>query len=112
MISYSRDDALDTLIVDLLDRVLDGVLDDTNEDSLDGMLHGVIDGQVYILLNDSPIDQCDANKAIWPLDRRDTDNMCDNLSVMLKMSPRRLSSYVYALFMHRNFALQCTNTPF
>ena len=29
----------------------------------------------------------------------------DNLSVILKTPPRRLSSYVYALFMHRDFVL-------
>ena len=36
----------------------------------------------------------------------------DNLSVILKTPPRRLSSYVYALFMHRNIVLQCMNTTF
>ena len=37
----------------------------------------------------------------------------DNLSAMLKTPPIRLSSYMYALFMHRDFVLQCMmNTPF
>ena len=36
----------------------------------------------------------------------------DNLSAILRTSPRRLSSYVYALFTHRDFVLQCMNTPF
>ena len=35
----------------------------------------------------------------------------DNLSAILKTPPRRLSSYVYALFTHRDFVLQCMNTP-
>ena len=35
----------------------------------------------------------------------------DNLSAILKTPPRRLSSYVYALFTHRDFVLQCTNPP-
>ena len=36
----------------------------------------------------------------------------DNLSVILKTPPRRLSSYAYALFTHRDFVLQCMNTSF
>ena len=36
----------------------------------------------------------------------------DNLSAILKTPPRRLRSYVYALFTHRDFVLQCMNTPF
>ena len=35
----------------------------------------------------------------------------ENLSAILKTPPRRLSSYVYALFTHRDFVLQCMNTP-
>ena len=35
----------------------------------------------------------------------------DNLSAILKTPPRRLSSYVYALFTHRDFVLQCMNNP-
>ena len=35
----------------------------------------------------------------------------DNLSAILKTPPRRLSLYVYALFTHRDFVLQCMNTP-
>ena len=35
----------------------------------------------------------------------------DNLSVILKTPLRRLSSYVYALFTHRDFVLQCMNNP-
>ena len=35
----------------------------------------------------------------------------DNLSAIIKTTPRRLSSYVYALFTHRDFVLQCMNTP-
>ena len=35
----------------------------------------------------------------------------DNLIATLKTPPRRLSSYVYALFIHRDFVLQCINTP-
>ena len=34
----------------------------------------------------------------------------DNLSAILKTPTRRLSSYVYALFTHRDFVLQCMNT--
>ena len=34
----------------------------------------------------------------------------DNLTAILKTPPRRLSSYVYALFTHRNFVHQCMNT--
>ena len=30
----------------------------------------------------------------------------DNVSAILKTPPRRLSSYVYALFIHRDFVLQ------
>ena len=36
----------------------------------------------------------------------------DNLSGILKTPPRRLSSYEYALFTHRDFVLQCMNIPF
>ena len=36
----------------------------------------------------------------------------DNLSAILKTPPRRLSSYEYALFTHRDFVLQCMNTLF
>ena len=32
-----------------------------------------------------------------------------NLSAILKTPPRRLSSYVYALFTHKDFVLQCMN---
>ena len=35
----------------------------------------------------------------------------DNLSAILKSPPRRLSSYVYDLFKHRDFVLRCMNTP-
>ena len=35
----------------------------------------------------------------------------DNVSTILKTPPRRLSSYVYALFTHKDFVLQCMNTP-
>ena len=35
----------------------------------------------------------------------------DDLSVTLKRTPRRLSSYVYALFTHRDFVLQSMNIP-
>ena len=35
----------------------------------------------------------------------------DSLSAILKTPSRRLSSYVYALFTHRDFVLQCMNTP-
>ena len=34
----------------------------------------------------------------------------DNLSAILKTPPRRLSSYVYVLFTHRDFVFQCMNT--
>ena len=36
----------------------------------------------------------------------------DNLSTIHKTPPRRLSSYVYALFTPREFVLECMNTPF
>ena len=36
----------------------------------------------------------------------------DNLSVILTTPLRRLSSYVYALFTHKDFVLQSMNTPF
>ena len=36
----------------------------------------------------------------------------DNLSAILKTPPGRLSSYVYALFTHRDFILHCKITPF
>ena len=35
----------------------------------------------------------------------------DNLSVILKTPLRRLNLYVYALLTHRDFVLQCMNTP-
>ena len=35
----------------------------------------------------------------------------DNLTAILKTPPRRLGSYVFALFTHRDIVLQCMNTP-
>ena len=35
----------------------------------------------------------------------------DNIRTILKKPPRRLSSYVYVLFTHRDFVLQCMNNP-
>ena len=65
---------------------------------------GLVEDEYHLLFT------CSAYSAI----RESYDDILrggDDLSVTLKRTPRRLSSYVYALFTHRDLVLQSMNIP-